>query len=163
MHRLPLLSALALALTACNGGDGSLFGTGGAQTDPPTSGSDTGDTGGGGDPDAPTITRLTAEFYTPPQLSTVIELYAWYSDPQNDVDGGRVDLTVVASDGSKLSDTVDIDGKYARLDTDLDGDPVWLWVSGTDGGAVDTSLSYELTVILEDAAGHRSAPASTSL
>ncbi len=165
MPRLALLSLLTATLTACTAEADSPFGNGGSQADPPTDGDDTGDTGstGGGDPDGPTITNLTAEFYTPPQLSTVIEIYAYYTDPQDDVDGGKLDLTITASDGSKLADTVDIDGKYARLDTDIDGNPVWMWLSGTDGGSIDTSLSYDLTVTLEDAAGNRSAPASTSL
>lgn len=156
-------------LLACSGGsDDPNFGGGGGGGSTGDGGSASDDTGGGdggsADPDAPSITNVTAEFYTPPQQNTVIEVYVYYDDPQGDVDGGKVQIEVQASGGDAYGDTLNIDGAYARIDDDIEGDPVWFWICGGEDcdGPVDTSQSFELTVELRDAAGHWSEPATAT-
>ncbi len=161
MTRRILVPLLAFCLGACAPEDDSPL-SGGGSSSGDGGGSTTDDTGEA-NPDAPVITDLTAEFYSPPNLPTVIEIYAYWEDVQGDVDGGSIAVAVEASNGVTLSDNIDIDGKYARLDDSIDGSPVTLWLSGEDGDPVDTSLSYEISVQLKDVAGNESAAASTSL
>jgi|GEM_PF-3323543 len=145
-----------LALAGCSApGDHPGFSGGGsaAVVDGDDSGvaSDGGGDGGSTDAAAPVITEVQAAFYSPPNLATVIEAFVYWDDPQGDVDGGKVVISVSASDGTSLDQTLDIDGTYARLDTDRTGSPVTFWLSG-----VNTGLSYTVDLSLKDAAGHAS-------
>lgn len=158
---LPLLALplLVLPLAACTAEDDPVFGGGGG-------GGDGGDDDGGSVDDtgtwvddgvSPVISDVTAEFYSPPNYDTVLQVYIWWTDAQGDVDGGKVDYELLGSDGASLSGTLDITGTEARLDDDLDGTPVYFWVAG-----IDTGLSYEVEVRLQDAAGNSSQAAAAS-
>lgn len=153
------LSFLLLAL-ACSTTEDPTFGSGAGGTSSDDGGAEDSGDGGGGEYDgvSPEITEVSAEFYTPPNLPTVVEVYAWWSDPQEDVDGGKVVLSVESSGGDSLNTTLAIDGPEARLDDDLDGSPVWFWLSGEGGGAIDDTQSYDITIKLKDTAGNTSDP-----
>lgn len=149
---------LLLGLSGCASPEDTTFGGGGAGLDG-DGGGDGGDSGGGVDDGvSPEITAVTAEFYSPPNYDTVIQVYIYWSDAQADIDGGKVVYDIQGSDGEALSGTLDITGTEARLDDDIDGDPVYFWVSG-----IDTSLTYEVEVTLKDSAGHSSQAASASI
>ncbi|MCB9780351.1 MAG: hypothetical protein H6742_17435 [Alphaproteobacteria bacterium] len=161
-----MLLPLVILGLACTDGSDPTFGSGGSASS--TDGGGDEDSGGGDDGGAydgvsPQITSMTAEFYSPPNLARVIEVYVWWEDPQDDVDGGKVVLSVESSSGDSLDTTLAIEGPEARLDDGVDGSPVWFWLSGEGGGAIDNSQSYELTVKLKDTAGNLSDPASITV
>lgn len=155
MSALALVPLMLAGLLACTSeSDSPNFGGGGNGDSSDDTGGD--DTGGATNPDAPAITSINAEFYNPPQQNTVIEVFVFYDDPQDDVDGGKVTVDVVASGGDEYGDTLDIDGVYARLDDSQEGNPVWFWICGGEDcdAAVDTNQTFDLTVQLQDAAGN---------
>ena len=105
------------------------------------------DTGGPvfGDADAPVITELSAVFEYYPTIGWVIECEATYTDPDTDLEGGTVHMTLASQDGGKNANSYVIDGELVYID---DGSVIW----AIDG--VETSSVYTLTVNLEDVAGH---------
>ncbi|MCK6503700.1 hypothetical protein L6R53_09925 [Myxococcota bacterium] len=158
MSRSVLVPLLALTLSACAPPEDDVFGGGGGGGDGGSGDGGTDDTGTWVDDGvSPVIDAVTAEFYTPPNYDTVLQVYIWWTDAQGDVDGGKVDYGIQGSDGSNLSGTLDITGTEARLDDDVEGTPVYFWVAG-----IDTGLSYEVEVELQDAAGNRSQSATAT-
>ncbi|NOY26439.1 MAG: hypothetical protein GXP62_11255 [Oligoflexia bacterium] len=156
MLSLVAVPVLILGLLGCQDSAGPNFGGGGLAAG-------TGDAGGGdgggnnATPSAPVITDLTAEFYTPPNYTMVMQIYAWWTDDEGDILGGKVDYQIDGDNGDSLGGTLEISGKEARLDDDLDGTPVFFWVKG-----VTSNANYDVEVTLIDAAGHRSVAATTS-
>lgn len=155
MLALLVVPTLVLGLLGCESSTDPTFGGGGVGN----AGDDGGEGDGGSslDPAAPTITELTAVFYTPPNFDLVIEVYAHWEDAEEDMWDGKVVYDILASDGEELSGTLDITGEEARLDDDVDGDPVFFWVQG-----VSSSLTYDVEVTLKDAEGHASQAATTT-
>jgi hypothetical protein len=138
------MSALMLmGLLAC-GSESSLTFPGGGSSGPSDDTAE--DTGGPefGDADAPVITELAAIFEYYPTIGWVIECEATYTDPDADLEGGMVHMTLTSTSG-ELVDSVVIDGTYVFID---EASVMW----AIDG--VETSTVYTLTVNLEDTAGH---------
>jgi hypothetical protein len=125
-------------------------------------GEDSGATGDGGgtvdDGVSPVITSVVAEFYTPPNFETVLQVYIYWTDPQEDIKGGSVIYSIRGSDGASDEGALPIGGSEARMDDTVEGSPVFFWVAG-----VDTSADYEVDVMLKDMSGNDSQVVSASV
>ncbi len=124
-------------------------------------GDDSGDGGDGGTVDdgmSPMITSVEAEFYTPPNFETVLQVYIYWSDPQEDLKGGSVVYSIKGSDGANDEGALPIGGSDARMDNTIEGSPIFFWVAG-----VDTSADYEVDVMLKDMSGNDSQVVSATV
>lgn len=156
-----LLAAGALLLALASGcavQDDATFGVGG---NPYDVGGDDDDTGGGDDtgevdnPDAPVITAFSAEITDYGQTGLVLLLVISFSDANDDVDGGKLNVSVLEEGREEpVSNSVDIGGDYAWIDSDGD-----INMAFED---IDTSATYSVTVSVEDQAGNVSAEATDS-
>lgn len=146
---------LAGLLLACEAEPDPLFGGGGGDGGSSGDGGDTGGAADGGgivdDGVSPVITSVEAEFYTPPNFETVLQVYIYWTDAQEDMKGGSVVYTIVGSDGGKDEGMLSIGGSEARMDNTIEGSPIFFWASG-----VNTSADYEVDVMLKDMAGNDS-------
>ena len=139
-----MTALILMGLLACGTESSLTFPGGGSSTGPDDPADDTGGTEFGG-ADAPVITELSAVFEYYPTIGWVIECEATYTDPDADLEGGTVHMTLEEHGGSELSQSVLIDGKFVYID---DASVTWA-ING-----VETSSTYTLTVNLEDQAGH---------
>lgn len=152
---------LAGLLFACEAEPERPFG-GGVEGD--GGGEDSGDGGDGGDGGtvddgmSPTITSVEADFYTPPNFDTVLQVYIYWSDPQEDVKGGSVVYTITGSDGASDDGSLPIGGNEARMDNTIEGSPIFFWVAG-----VDTGAQYDVDVMLKDMSGNDSQVVSATV
>ena len=160
-HTIPLLLIAAALSSGCRYGEVLAFGGGGkaSGTDTSASGPNTGDdTGGPGDDTsnpssgtAPSILNLQTSLEEYPDISWVVELTLTYTDPDDDVDGGSVEITALIDGQDPLEITVPIDGSQAIHDPD-DG-TVFLAVAVNDG-----NVTGSVSVVLLDSAGLESDP-----
>ncbi len=163
-NTIPLLALAALLTTGCRYGEVLAFGGGGkalgddtgSTSGPSNPGDDTSmpmdDTGfdpGGGAP--PSILAVDTNIEEYPDISWVVEVTITYTDPDGDVDGGRVDLLASIDGQEPLESSVPIDGSQAIHDPE-DG-TVFLAVAVNNG-----SVSGLLSLSLSDAAGLVSEP-----
>ena len=110
---------------------------------------DTGFDPSGGAP--PSILAVDTNIEEYPDISWVVEVTITYTDPDGDVDGGRVDLLASIDGQEPLESSVPIDGSQAIHDPE-DG-TVFLAVAVNNG-----SVSGLLSLSLSDAAGLVSEP-----
>lgn len=150
---------LAGLLLACEAEPERPFG-GGVAGDGGDEDSGSGGDGGGTVDDgvSPLITSVEADFYTPPNFDTVLQVYIYWSDPQEDIKGGSVIYSITGSDGAKDDGALPIGGSEARMDNTIEGSPVFFWVVG-----VDTSADYEVDVMLKDMSGNDSQVVSATV
>ncbi len=157
--RAPVGLLVALLATGCmKEADPRGFGGGGTTS----GGDDSGDTGPVGD--APWIDELSAEF-TVYSGRKVLEVAAYYTDADDDLEGGKVHLDVTVDGEPWAMDPLPIDGSSARVDSGEDGagPSVRFTLGGQDGASIDTTVTYTLDVTLEDAAGNLSNTASATV
>ncbi len=159
---MSLSLALLPFLLACEAEPDRPFG-GGVGGDGGSTAAD-GGAGDGGDADggasdgvSPTILSVEADFYTPPNYDTVLQVYIYWEDPQEDLKGGSVVFSVRGSDGAQEDGVLQIGGSEARMDNLIEGSPIFFWLQG-----VNTSATYEVDVMLKDMAGNDSQVAKTS-
>jgi len=162
---IPLLLIAAALSSGCRYGEVLAFGGGGKPADTDTAGGsstgddtgtptdDTGDTPWGA---APSILNLQTDVEEYPDISWVVELTVTYTDPDDDVEGGAVELTALIDGQDPMEITVPIDGSQAIHDRD-DG-TIFLAVAVNDG-----DVSGSLTVVLVDSAGLKSEPYEQAL
>ena len=101
---------------------------------------------------APVITEFRAAFEYYPTIGWVMEASIGYSDQDGDVSGGFVHLTMNEEGGEEFEQVVPIDGQSAFIEKASVNFAV---------DQVDTDLSYDLEVYLEDEAGNASDVAQT--
>jgi hypothetical protein len=157
---IPLLLIAAALSSGCRYGEILAFGGGGKPLATDTDGgSSTGDdtgtpTNDTGEPSwgtAPSILNLQTSLEEYPDISWVVELTVTYTDPDDDVDGGKVELTALLDGQDPMEITVPIDGSQAIHDPD-DG-TVFVALRVNDG-----DVSGSLSVVLVDSAGLKSEP-----
>lgn len=152
--------ALLLALASgCAPEEDATFGVGGNPYDVEDDSDDTGeggdDTGEVENPDAPVITAFTAEIADYGQTGLVLLLTISFSDANDDVDGGKVNVSVlVEGQEDPIESSLDIGGEFAWIDNEGD-----ITIAFDD---IDTTATYEVTVSVQDAAGNVSAEATDS-
>lgn len=150
--RVVLWTVVAWGVLGCRYGDKATFGGGGSTDDGGDTGEvsdDTGpqDTDTQSGTEAPILDSLEADFDVYPNIGDVIEIQAFYTDADGDVDGGTVSLEVQVSGGEVQPLTFSIDGTDAW---DADGAVTFVI------GPVDTAASYLVRVSITDVAGNSS-------
>jgi hypothetical protein len=134
------------------------FGAGGSQENASEGGDegswlDTAEDWGESDEEfAPVITEFRAAFEYYPTIGWVMEVSVGYSDQDGDLSGGFVHLTMKEEGGEDFEQVVPIDGQSAFIEKASVNFAV---------DQVDTDLSYDLEVYLEDEAGNASDVAQT--
>ena len=166
-----MLTYLFCMIFACQEADKTGFSTSGTGINPndlgPTedgsTGSDDGSSGGGsggGDDltsgdlagvdndDAPLISGVDAFFTEYEGQGDLIEVHVYYSDTQDDIEGGTLALSYSNSDTSG-SDNISLDRENASSNLE-EGEVSVLFAN------VDTSQDYQFRVRLQDLAGNQS-------
>ena len=164
-----MLSYLFFALIACSDADKTGFSTSGTGTNPndlgPTGSGSTGGNGSGGNgsggedvtsgdladvdnDDAPLIAGVDAFFTEYEGQGDLIEVHVYYSDAQDDVEGGSMALSY-SNDDTSGTDEITLDATNASANLE-DGEVTVLFSN------VDTAQDYQFRVRLTDAAGNQS-------
>jgi|GEM_PF-2952587 len=162
-----MLTFLLCTLIACQDKTDNGFSSSGTGINPnetgPTTGSDNPSTGGGsGDgggvssgnledadnEDAPQISGADAFFSDYEGIGDLIEVHVYYTDEQDDLEGGMMTLSYSNADTTG-SETIDLtsDNASAKLE---EGEVTALFAN------VDTDLDYQFVIRLVDAAGNYS-------
>ena len=150
-------SLLFLSMLACTGGENKGFSSlGQTSLDPnavnPQGDADVDDTGIINDqdnPNAPVISDIQAFFTEVPAVGMCIEIHVFFSDEQNDLSGGAIEVSYLSSSVS-ASTTVNINGTDAILE---EGEITFIFQD------VDPEETYEFEIVLRDAAGNASTAA----
>jgi hypothetical protein len=163
-HIIPLLALVAVLTTGCRYGEVLAFGGGGKGLGPDTGGDggtstdgdDTAfppdDSGMGPTGSPPSILNVSTSVEDYPDIGWVAELTITYTDPDGDVDGGKVDIVADLDGQDEILDiSVPIDGSQA-ID-DAEEGTVFLALQVNDG-----DVSGSMTLQLMDAADNSSEP-----
>lgn len=165
-----MLSYLFFAFMACQSEDPAGFSTSGTGVNPNDLGpigsdsSDDGNSGGGsgsggedvtsGDladvenDDAPLISGVDAFFTEYEGQGDLIEVHVYYTDAQDDIEGGEMTLSY-SNDDTSGTDTVSLDSENASANLE-DGEVTVLFSN------VDTAQDYQFRIRLQDLAGNQS-------
>ena len=161
-----MLTFIFCALFACQNADKEGFSTSGSginpnESGPTTSGNDNSnnDTGNGGgistgnledadNEDSPQIAGVDAFFSDYEGIGDLIEVHVYYTDVQDDLEGGLMQLSYSNTETSG-SETIDLNDENASVKLEEDE----LTILFTN---VDTSLDYQFRIRLIDAAGNYS-------
>ncbi len=155
MRNSGLVPVLAI-LAACQplgskgffgGGENTIFteggGGGGGGDDSDTSDTNT------GDPNGPTLTENKVEMLNSPQIGANIYFEFSVSDPQGDIDGGKLFLDVDEDGTEILSESYDVSSTGSGDDVVLLNDVLYFGVS-----EIDLEASYSYWVQARDASGN---------
>jgi hypothetical protein len=125
-----------------SGGSGGGNGTGGGED------LTSGDLEGVDNDDAPLISGVDAFFTEYEGQGDLIEVHIYYTDTQDDIEGGTLALSYSNSDTSG-SDSISLDSENASANLE-EGEVTVLFAN------VDTSQDYQFRVRLQDVAGNQS-------
>ena len=164
-----MLSYLFFALMACQSEDAAGFSTSGTGVNPndlgPTESGSSNNSGGGsgsgggedvtsGDladvenEDAPLINGMDAFFTEYEGQGDLIEVHIYYSDDQDDIEGGEVDLSY-SNDDVSGADSISLDSENASANLE-EGEVTILFSN------VDTAQDYQFRARLKDSSGNQS-------
>ena len=96
--------------------------------------------------DAPVLSSATAFFSQVTGVGDVIEIHLFFSDPQNDIDGGEINVSYVSSSESNAM-TIAINGTDAIVE---EGEVTFIFRD------VNPAETYEFDITLVDFAGNSS-------
>ena len=160
-HTIPLLILAAGLTTGCRYGEVLAFGGGGKAYSEDTGGSSgnpTDDTAGPMDATGdfpmgspPSILNVATSVEEYPDISWVVEVTITYTDPDDDVDGGNIEVIALIDGQDPLEVSVPIDGSQAI--NDPDEGTVFMAVAVNNG-----DVSGSLSLSLVDSAGLMSEP-----
>ena len=148
------------ALVACDpesplpfasGGENTIFTQGGNGNKDDDSNTDT--TADAGDPDGPTLAVSEVVMEDNPQMGESIKFVLTVSDPQDDIDGGKLFLDLSEDGGEPDPFDLDISGDTAEFgQTDVVAYIDGTLVFGLAGISLDKTYAYDLWA--KDGAGH---------
>ena len=156
-----MFSFILTAFFACSSNDNSSsFSTFGSSTSPNTSGSSGSSSGGttsdddevSADGESPLITGADSWYTEVTGYGEVIEMHVYYTDEQDDVDGGALLISSSAGNFQEGIDSQDLESKIVLEDGEL------TTLIETD----DTNESYTFTVQIVDASGNLSNEVETT-